>query len=80
MASRYPRTLYKKSENGAFTFTTRVKKVKTSVKYDTLIVENAEEQKEAEMELGYIDNFQDALFHKPQAEVKRPVDEDEEDF
>lgn len=56
---RFPRTLFKRSENGKLSFTNKTHR---DVRYDTLIVEDDKEQQAAE-EMGYIDGFEDALFH-----------------
>ena len=64
-SQRFPRTLYKKSENGKLSFTNKKHR---DIRYDSLIVEDEKEQEAAE-EMGYIDSFEDALFH---ADVREP--------
>jgi hypothetical protein len=76
MASKYPRTLYKRSENGKFDFTNKKHR---HIKYDSLVVESEEEHRVAEQEMGYIDSFEGALFHAPEKKAVEVV-EDEEDF
>lgn len=63
---KYPRTLYKKSKDGALDFTNKKHR---HVMYDSLIVEN-EEELSAAQEMGYVDDFTDALFGEPPAKPK----------
>lgn len=58
--SRYPRTLYRKDDDGAFRFANK----KHRINYDSLLVENQDEQDEAER-AGWVDGFSDALFGEP---------------
>lgn len=62
--TKYPRTLYKKSETGKMSFTNKKHR---GVRYDTLIVESDEEKEEA-INMGYVDSFEDALFYEPETE------------
>lgn len=61
-SKKFPRTLYKKSETGKFSFTTTQKgKGKVTVKYDSVIVNNEEEMEVSVDELGYRDSFASIL-------------------
>jgi len=64
---RYPRTLFKRSENGKRSFTNKTNR---DMRYDELIVEDEKEQKAAE-EMGYIDGFSDSLFHVKEEELPK---------
>jgi hypothetical protein len=55
---KFPRTLYKRDENGTQDFTNAKHR---HIMYDSVIVHNEEEMDEAE-DMGYIDSFHDALF------------------
>ena len=55
--TKYPRTLYKGHDAGTQKFVTN----RTAYFYDSLLVNNEEEQKAAE-EMGYVDSFHNALF------------------
>lgn len=68
--SRYPRTVYRKDENGTLSFTNKTHR---SLRYDSLNVNNEEELAEAE-KMGYVDNFSDALFGPPAK--TEPIDEE----
>lgn len=57
-SKRYPRTLYKRSNTGKMLFANKNHRIR----YDTVIVEDDNEQQAAE-DMGYIDGFSDALFH-----------------
>lgn len=67
---RYPRTLYRKDENGNLSFTNKTHR---NLRYDSLVVNDEKERDEAE-KMGYVDNFSDALFGVP-VDVT-PVDEE----
>lgn len=69
--SKYPRTLYKADPNGTQRLTTGG----VSYYYDSLVVNNEAEQDTAE-DMGYIDSFHDALFHKPSVEAEPLVKEE----
>ena len=71
---KYPRTLYKKSKDGALDFTNKEHR---HVMYDSLVVEN-EEELEAAKEMGYVDDFHDALFGEPPAKPNKPAKEEDE--
>jgi hypothetical protein len=68
--SKYPRTLFRKDKDGKLSFTNKTYR---DVRYDSLLVYNAEEQTEAE-KMGYIDNFADAIV----GYVEEPVVKKEE--
>ena len=69
----YPRTLYKRSEEGTLDFTNKKHR---HIKYDSLVVEDEKELKAA-VEMGYVDGFEDALFGDPKPK-KKPAPEPEE--
>jgi len=68
----YPRTLYKRSEEGTLDFTNKKHR---HIKYDSLVVEDEKELKAA-VEMGYVDGFEDALFTKNVTPKKKPEPEE----
>ena len=73
--SKYPRTLYKRDEEGKLSFTNKKHR---DVKYNSVIVNDEEELKEAVNSLGYIDKFSSILSEKAAA-PEESEDEDEGD-
>lgn len=74
----FPRTVYRKSENGKFSFTNKFHR---DIKYDSMIVNNKEEYDIAVSDspnMGYIDDFEGALFPE-ETEDEELLEEEKEE-